>query len=66
VVSPAATETAMLQDPARRAETPNLPPLGRLIQPAEVAALAAYLLSPMAAAITGQDIQICGGASLAR
>jgi len=24
----------------------------------------AYLLSPQAAAITGQDIQICGGASL--
>jgi 3-oxoacyl-[acyl-carrier protein] reductase len=23
-----------------------------------------YLLSPAAAAITGQDIQVCGGASL--
>ena len=30
----------------------------------EIAALVNYLVSPAAAAITGQDIQICGGASL--
>jgi 3-oxoacyl-[acyl-carrier protein] reductase len=65
VVSPAATETAMLADPARTTAPPKLPPLGRLIQPREIAAMVAFLLSSDAAAITGQDIQICGGASLA-
>lgn len=64
VVSPAATATGMLNDPARAASAPRLPPIGRLIDPAEIAALVGYLLSPSAAAITGQDIAICGGASL--
>jgi NAD(P)-dependent dehydrogenase (short-subunit alcohol dehydrogenase family) len=66
VVSPAATETSMLQDPARAGSAPRMPPIGRLIKPAEIAALVAYLLSPAAAAITGQDIAICGGSSLNR
>ena len=65
VISPAATDTSMLQDPARAASTPRVPPMGRLIQPQEIASLVAYLISTEAAAITGQDIQICGGASLA-
>jgi 3-oxoacyl-[acyl-carrier protein] reductase len=66
VVSPAATQTAMLSDPARAGSVPQLPPIGRYIDPSEVAALVSFLLSSQAAAITGQDLQICGGASLPR
>ena len=66
VVSPAATDTHMLKDPSRVSTAPRLPPIGRLIQPDEVAAMVAYLTRPEAAAITGQDIAICGGASLPR
>jgi len=66
VVSPAATLTPMLQDPARAATRPHLPPIGRFIDPREVAGLVNYLLSDDAAAITGQDIAMCGGATLPR
>ena len=64
VVSPAATDTAMLHDPARQTSTPRVPPIGRLIQAQEVADLVAFLTRPQSAAITGQDWVICGGASL--
>ena len=66
VVSPAATDTPMLVDPARATSQPKLPPIGRLIRPDEVAALVAFLLSDAAEAITGQNIRICGGSSLPR
>ena len=64
VVAPGATETPMLLDPARAQSPPRRPPIGRFIQPEEVAALVAFLLSPDAGAITGQQIVVCGGASL--
>jgi NAD(P)-dependent dehydrogenase (short-subunit alcohol dehydrogenase family) len=64
VVAPAATETPMLKDPTRATVAPKLPPIGRFIQPEEVAAAVAFLLSADAAAITGQQLVICGGSSL--
>jgi NAD(P)-dependent dehydrogenase (short-subunit alcohol dehydrogenase family) len=64
VVAPAATDTPMLRDPARAGTPPRLPPIGRLVTPEEVAALTAFLLGPEAGAITGQQILVCGGASL--
>ena len=39
-------------------------PLGRLIQPEEVAHLVTFLASPQAAAITGQTYNICGGQTM--
>ncbi|GIX09588.1 SDR family NAD(P)-dependent oxidoreductase [Elioraea sp.] len=64
VIAPAATDTPMLADPARTAAPPRLPPIGRFVRAEEVAALAAFLLSAEAGAITGQQILVCGGASL--
>jgi NAD(P)-dependent dehydrogenase (short-subunit alcohol dehydrogenase family) len=64
VVAPGATDTPMLSDPARAGQPPVLPPMGRLIQPEEVAGTVAFLLSPAARSLTGQHIVICGGASI--
>ncbi|MGY4303887.1 3-oxoacyl-[acyl-carrier protein] reductase [Bradyrhizobium sp. USDA 4369] len=64
VIAPAATDTPFLRDPSRTGTAPVLPPMGRFVDPAEVAALTAFLLSPEADAITGQTITICAGASL--
>jgi NAD(P)-dependent dehydrogenase (short-subunit alcohol dehydrogenase family) len=63
-VSPAATETPMLVGDQRQGELPVPPPMGRFIQPEEVAATVSFLLSPAARPITGQDWVICGGSSL--
>ncbi|WP_298282618.1 SDR family NAD(P)-dependent oxidoreductase [Acidocella sp.] len=64
IVAPGATATPMLNDPARAGTAPKLPPIGRFIEPSEIAALTAFLLGPEAGAITGQQIIICGGGSL--
>lgn len=66
IVAPGATETPMLTQPGRENSAPVMPPIGRLIKPQEVAALVSFLLQPEASAITGQEIMICGGASLGR
>jgi NAD(P)-dependent dehydrogenase (short-subunit alcohol dehydrogenase family) len=64
VVAPGPTRTAMLDDPNRSTTPPRLPPLGRLVEPAEVAALTRFLIEPSGAMVTGQTLVICGGASL--
>ncbi|QNQ98879.1 oxidoreductase [Pseudomonas oryzihabitans] len=64
LVAPGATETPMLRDPGRAGTPPRLPPLGRYVQPEEVAGLTAFLLGPDAGALTGQTLTVCGGASL--
>jgi 3-hydroxybutyrate dehydrogenase len=39
-------------------------PIGRMIQPEEVASLVTFLASPQAAAVTGQTYNICGGQTM--
>lgn len=65
IVAPGATRTPMLADPARRGSLPVLPPMGRYVEPSEVAAAVCFLLGSEAGAITGQQLVLCGGASLA-
>lgn len=64
IIAPGATETPMLLDPNRQSSSPKLPPIGRYISPNEVAEYVRFILSPAADAVTGQELVICGGASL--
>lgn len=64
VIAPAATDTGMLSDPSREGVAPVTPPIGRFIRPDEIAAYTAFILSRDADAVTGQELLICGGASL--
>jgi len=64
VVAPGPTDTPMLSDPARSSTPPRVPPLGRLVRPSEVAGLTSFLLGPDGGSITGQQLVVCGGASL--
>jgi len=54
----------MLADPARASVPPKVPPLGKLVDPADIAEMVGLLLGPHGGSITGQTITICGGASL--
>lgn len=64
VVAPGPTDTPMLRDPGRAAVPPAVPPLGELVDPADVAALTGFLLGPHGRSVTGQVLTVCGGASL--
>jgi 3-oxoacyl-[acyl-carrier protein] reductase len=64
IVSPAATLTPMLQDSKREGVPPKLPPMGRFVDPHEVAAMVCHLMGPHGGSITGQEIVLCAGSSL--
>jgi SDR family mycofactocin-dependent oxidoreductase len=69
-VSPGSTATAMLDESARLYALPaarefaDQQPIGRLVEPDEVAALLVYLASASTGAITGAVIPVDGGLSL--
>jgi NAD(P)-dependent dehydrogenase (short-subunit alcohol dehydrogenase family) len=50
-----------IEDVARNAVGRNLQ--GRILRPEEIAALAVFLASDEAEGLTGQSINICGGAA---
>ena len=54
----------MLNDSGRAATPMRMPALGALMDPDDVAALAAFLLGPHGKSITGQNYVIGGVASL--
>jgi NAD(P)-dependent dehydrogenase (short-subunit alcohol dehydrogenase family) len=59
-----ATEKVLSMPPAVLERARAALPSGRLVEPGEVAALVAFLVSPQAAQITGEEIGIAGGAGL--
>lgn len=69
-VSPGSTATAMLDESARLYGLPDAKafagqqPAGRLIDPAEVAAVLAFLAGPDSAAMTGAVVPVDGGLAL--
>jgi SDR family mycofactocin-dependent oxidoreductase len=69
-VSPGSTATAMLEASARLYELAGpeeflgMQPIGRLLTPAEVAAVLAFLASPASAGMTGAVVPVDGGMAL--
>jgi len=69
-VSPGSTDTAVLRESARlyglssSQDFAAQQPLGRLIEPAEIAAILVWLAGPDGSAVTGTDLVIDGGLRL--
>jgi SDR family mycofactocin-dependent oxidoreductase len=69
-VSPGSTATAMLDQSARLYDLPSREsfarqqPVGRLLDPDEIAAMAVLLAQPESGGITGADVPVDGGLSL--
>ena len=67
VISPGSTRTAILEASARVYGLDNAEdfaeqqPIGRLIEPTEIAAAIAWLCSPASSAMTGADVAVDGG-----
>jgi NAD(P)-dependent dehydrogenase (short-subunit alcohol dehydrogenase family) len=70
VVSPGLVQTPMTENITRsetaRKASLDLHPLGRLGEPADIAAAIAYLLGPESGWVTGQTIGVDGGLSTLR
>ncbi|MHB1906932.1 MAG: SDR family oxidoreductase, partial [Acidimicrobiales bacterium] len=70
-VSPGSTRTAMLEASARvyglsdPADFAAHQPVGRLLEPEEVAAAITWLCSEAAAAVTGANLAVDGGMTIA-
>lgn len=66
-VSPGSTRTAILEASARVYELSSVEefarhqPIGRLIEPSEIAATVVWLCSPASSALTGADVAVDGG-----